>query len=80
MKKLKKLFIQIMSGKYLKIILLFFLLTSCSVDKNLNRGTIVTGVAFAGVSKASNFTFRQSVTIGITSAIVVYTLNKIFKH
>ena len=71
---------QIMNGNYFKIIIIIIFLTSCSVDKNLNKGTIVTGVAFAGVAKASNFTFRQSVTIGITSALIIYTLNVIFNN
>ena len=71
---------QIMNGNYFKIIIIIIFLTSCSVDKNLNKGTIITGITFAGVAKASKFSWSQSATIGITSALFVYTLNKIFKN
>ena len=63
-----------------KFIFILLLFCSCSTDRTLNRGAIVTGITFTSVAKASKFSWGQSATIGITSAIVVYTLNKIFKH
>ena len=62
-----------------KIILALLIFSSCSTDRTLNRGSIITGVAFAGIAKASKFTTTQSIGIGITSAILIYGLNKIFK-
>ena len=60
------------------IVILFF--CSCSADRTLNRGTIVTGITFTAVAKASKFSWGQIATIGITSASFVYILNKIFKN
>ena len=63
-----------------KVIFIILFFCSCSADRTLNRGTIVTGITFTAVAKASKFSWGQSATIGITSALIVYTLNQIFTN